>query len=835
MKKRMKRILSLLMCTAIVLTNTIAYAEEMETSTLPGETEVVTESPTITVDIPEVKDEVVAASIPVTATVVEVVEDIPAVTAEETGTPVSTEGSTTTPSTEINSDSKAEDIKDVIDNLPIPETEVSGTGSTAIDPDTNTTISSTTTIVEGSDDQSSYKETTTDTTTRTEGETEITIKQETTVDGEYSYTETEIDSDPISVDFTGAEITETTIKTVGGETFTFEYSEYDEATNTTYYYTYEGTERKLVAAIVSAEVSVGDGDDVEISKELYPITGIEATYPETEDLTFSKKGDDEYAEPKHPAPDDTYNYYYAGTAGDSIYGGTVSYEGNKKDSTVDVIQFYLKNAETGQSQVAYCCDIDTYTKSGTWYTLENVEDATYYSEEDAKAIKAIALNGYWGTAEGTGSLTQLRKSLGDYYDQYVKDNPTSYLATRTNKDDFIASITAGEAQTATQIAIWYYGKSSSKIKEITGYTSNHSYTGDWQQDENGKWFRPTTADKPMASIDFIKSYLLQCKLTEEEDKETEVLKAGKFISSIGLTVNDKVENHVNNKDDDPTNDAYNVDITFALAVTVTDNDDLVVKVIDKEGNVLKICRLAGDNTSSGYDVITPDSNGKYVIKGLELVEGHVDFNMVLQGAQYLEEGVYLYTAEGGYSTAQTFVSIAEGHNIIDLSTKVSMDFDVDDASFKATKEWNSKKSTVELIPVETEPETQPETTPETETEKQTESETEPVTEKQTETEPITEKQTEPVTEKQTEPITEKETELVTEAQTELVTEESETELVTKPETNNNTESEAPVEVQSVKTGDETPVIAMLTLCFACGTIIIALAFREAKLRNRKIK
>lgn len=819
MKKRMKQILAMLMCTTMVFSQSIItlHAEEIETlSNTETETEVIIETsdgetPTITVDIPE-PQESVNVSIPVTATVVSVdepevyntSETVLETNNEEVLNLAESETNTTTTSTAITSDSKPEDIKDVINNLPMPDVTGSASSGIGYDPDTNTTVSSSTTVIEGSDDQSFYKETTVDTTTTIVGENETTIKSETTVDGEYSYTETEIDNDdPISVDFTGASITDKTIKTIGGETFTFEYSEYDESTNTTYYYTYEGTERKLVASIVSSETTVGDGKDIEYDNEIETgMKGLDVTYPEKDGLTFDKDGDNKYQEPTSTPPDSTYDYYFAGIAGDSVYGAGVWYT-NGEYSSYDVCQFYLKNTETGESQVAYCVDLNTAARTGKWYTLENIDDADYYSASDAKRIKAIAANGYWGTESGTGSLSLLKEKIAEYYD--TASNTPAFKELDMSKEDLMKALNAGHAQTATQICIWNYGNSNrGSVNQIKG--TYDSFATDY------------------TIIQFICAYLDSCELTEDQSKTTEVLTADNFITSVGLNVNDKVKDHTNNKDDDTTNDVYNVDLTFALAVTVTSNDDLIVKVIDNNGNVLKTCRLAGNNNETGYDVIAPDANGKYVIKGLELIEGNVEFNMVLQGAQYLEQGVYLYSAQGGYQTSQTFISMAEGYNVVDLSTSVSMNFNVTEGNYKATKSWESKKSTVELIPVETEPETETETTP-----PETEPATEPVTEPETkpiETEPVTEK----VTESETENITEKETELITEPETE-------TELVTEKETDKVTEKESESDNNgimalsmstSVKTGDDTNLLFYSMLIGLSAVVLLIGWFTRKK-------
>lgn len=915
MKRRMKRVLSLLMCSAIVLTHTIAYAEEM--AALPQETEVATEvsssGGTIYVDIPEPTPE---------PTVVETqasTEAAPAVTLEAPEpaapvvgdpTPLPAEPETTAPETTVSTESTHEpinpwnptdhpEITDFVEDgcENIPETSVSVDAIGVTTPDGTTTDKITTTIT-GSDEDSEYKETIENTTTTNpDGST----KTETVIKGEHTVTEDEWHDRDYQLDFDKVETGETATDEGDSKRVIWDYDDYSDGDKTTHMGEVDYTEGSASGTITDVETTVGD-KEFENSEELPGLTYPDPTYPETEDLKVPSENAHENKPEKKPK--ENGDYYYSGTGADSVYGGVVTNEQGEVLNYLDVMQFNLKeDGKEGKKQVTYCADVNTYTKDGAWYTMENVEDAEYYDDDAAKHIKAITANGYWGTESGIGSLTSIKAALKEY----IRANPDCGIT----KDD-VYKLTAGEAQTATQLAIWNYGNhykykgqkvnfsastyNNGKLHDITSPrykwdlvedAAEHDFIDvDYSSDpDNGRLvivgdLKYYTSDPviqqelitgvctynnyydqqdALARINKLSAYLVgladkkdtsdstsdsietdptEASSEEEKKEPTELLKKDNFIKKIGLTIKDKIADHINNKDDDKTNDAYNVDLSFMLQVKVTSNDDLVLKITNADGEVIKICRLAGDNSATNYNMITADENGNYIIPGLELIEGNVSFNMVLQGAQYLEEGVYLYTATKGQNYSQTFVGIASGYNVVDLSSKVDIEFNVDDGEMKFTHAWE-KSSETETPPTEV-PETEPETEPDTEkqTESETEPQTEPVTEKQTE--PVTEKETEPVTEKQTEPITEKETEPVTEAQTEPVTEEEseteETELITEPETNNTTpnnniESEAPVEVQSVQTGDSTPFAILLTLCFASALIVISCAFYEAKKRR----
>lgn len=79
-------------------------------------------------------------------------------------------------------------------------------------------------------------------------------------------------------------------------------------------------------------------------------------------------------------------------------------------------QFILVDAETGELITTYCADRSTYAQDGFSYNIENVEDAEYYTEEQAAMIRTVAQNGYWGTETGVGSLDSVREMMRNAQD-----------------------------------------------------------------------------------------------------------------------------------------------------------------------------------------------------------------------------------------------------------------------------------------------------------------------------------------------------------------------------------------------------------------------------------
>ncbi len=124
-------------------------------------------------------------------------------------------------------------------------------------------------------------------------------------------------------------------------------------------------------------------------------------------------------------------------------------------------QFVLED-ENGQKYYVYCADFEVSPQKSWYYDMVNVEDATYYNPEEAEHIRAIASNGYWGTDSGQGSLEAVKQLLRD----------AKKAGEVTLSDVEIDALTAGEALTATQAAIWKFGNSGDTEqdpKDIVGW------------------------------------------------------------------------------------------------------------------------------------------------------------------------------------------------------------------------------------------------------------------------------------------------------------------------------------------------------------------------------
>lgn len=350
---------------------------------------------------------------------------------------------------------------------------------------------------------------------------------------------------------------------------------------------------------------------------------------------------------------------------------------NGKDKFASVYsvaqQYVLVDKETGEISTTYCADISTFTEKGFGYSVENLQDADYYTEEQAEMIRSIALQGYWGTESGEGSLAEMKKNL---------------LASGNFTEDELNSLTDGVALTATQMAIWsfsnymdgaefvnshYIELPSATETNVTGL-GNKTYP-----DPKGSVNVPTDKEDEVKLMFKIYEYLKNLDPTKTENKSNDTIyNADNFLKDMSLTVVEKDKSHKNNKDDDTTNDAYVTNLTFALVVEPVEGngDDLVVTVITSSGKEIK-GRIAGTKQDGEIQLVKKGDN--YTFEGITLVEGDQIFNISLTGIQNLKEGVYLYSSEvRDGETSQTLVGMANGSHAVNVNMNIVFELNVDD-------------------------------------------------------------------------------------------------------------------------------------------------------------
>lgn len=339
----------------------------------------------------------------------------------------------------------------------------------------------------------------------------------------------------------------------------------------------------------------------------------------------------------------------------------------------DSVQQFVLVDEAGNTVTTYCADLLTPAIDGYDYTVTDIENATYYGEENAAMIRTIALNGYWGSDPGEdeepafGSLAAVKKMMAD---------------SGEFTDDEISRLNDGMAMTATQYAIWTYSNSMDKRVFVNAY-----YT------VKASLSRGNAA--PEADVDLIfKLYRYLITLPpvsiQENTTSNTIIDGEGLLEDVSVSVTDKPMEHPANQDADDSNDVYTVDLSLALDVAVKagNGDDLVLMVMNGD-EVVAVGRIAGE-LGEGEQQLAFE-NGKYVIPGLTLQEGNTEgIRIVLSGTQNLSRGVYLFVSETREVTSgsgetelessQSMVGVAEGAHGVHAATLLGLDLDIDDAA-----------------------------------------------------------------------------------------------------------------------------------------------------------
>ena len=359
-----------------------------------------------------------------------------------------------------------------------------------------------------------------------------------------------------------------------------------------------------------------------------------------------------------------------------------------------IYQFQMLDPVTQKYISTYCADAFTFTQEGYSYNMENVEDADYYTDEQAAMIRTVALNGYWGAEEGTGSLESVKEVMRNAVDE--NGDP---LFT----DAEIESLSDGAAMTATQMAIWNFSNAMSDVEFVNLHYVEKNENSEYKEGSKGS-HASSLRDVPeteAGNVDLIfklYEYLIDMDPTviEEKTSANTVITAENFVDKLSVSVVGKDETNADNFDADTDNDVYVMDVTFALVVAPSgkDGEELTVSIIDNEGNVLATGLVAGEG-----EVMTADENGNYTFEAVPFTEGVQNFEITLTGVQNLDQGVYLYSSEvrideeGDEIPSQTMVGISEGTRTVDVSMNIEFTMNADDEVVTRERIWRTERHT----------------------------------------------------------------------------------------------------------------------------------------------
>ena len=344
------------------------------------------------------------------------------------------------------------------------------------------------------------------------------------------------------------------------------------------------------------------------------------------------------------------------------------WKGNEFNRTGFVHQFRLIDSE-GNPHYAYCADLSILAKADAEYELVNVLDSDYISDPDnRKHLQAIAENGYWGTASGQGSLSEVRKLVDSRYWNDIDD---------------------GIALAVTQAAIWTYGNRNGET--LGGNNFNN----------------PTD---PKKTDQFLEFYCLQDggagALSPEEWNAAKALydaliqlqpsNAGNVTDIITKEDIKDATIRVNEK----TGTGYKTDLSFKLTVDPSringkEGEDDVTLHIYNGDTLLASHKLREATDASGgsgtFTVRYAPETGEtiYTVNGLEFT-ADTSVTLNLSGKQKLNSGAYLFRSDVNGEQSQTFIGLVTGDSTRDLNLNVTLGFHVVDPIIKPAASASSR-------------------------------------------------------------------------------------------------------------------------------------------------
>lgn len=311
------------------------------------------------------------------------------------------------------------------------------------------------------------------------------------------------------------------------------------------------------------------------------------------------------------------------------------YEGESKDNPTKV----------------YCCDAATSVLPNEadkiQYRRLTLENAGYYSADNAKKIRAIAKNSYPFVTK----------------DEMVETLNENNVQT--------TDITEDELLTAVQNAIWHFANEEDNVianpYSGTWYYWNESDTAyyDTASNKYSEYSTLQSIDTVKTNIDKVYNYLINIDPEDAPD-------GGIVLNSVEATPLST-----------GTSGAVDVLLRFELkndrhgGITLNEKDDLT---------------LAANGKTFPSREWRDEGNGTYSVM-LQGVTAGENIDVTISGKQYLAEDAYFYEPVSGRHAAQCFVGVAEGSTPVFARGSFRIDEKTERLAYLSVKKTSNRAGT----------------------------------------------------------------------------------------------------------------------------------------------
>lgn len=314
--------------------------------------------------------------------------------------------------------------------------------------------------------------------------------------------------------------------------------------------------------------------------------------------------------------------------------------GENGGDILPAVYLLYEGESTDNPTKVYCCDAVTSVlpngKEKIQYRRLTLENAGYYSADNAKKIRAIAKNSY---------------------PFVTKDEMVKTLAEHGVE---AADITEDELLTAVQNAIWYFANGKDNV--IKKYYSGTLYHA-WDKDDTEHYDAESN------------KYSGYETLTQVTNVETNIAKVYNYLIKIdpedapdgGIVLNSVEATPLSAG----TSGAVDVLLRFELkndrhgGITLDEKDDLT---------------LAANNKIFPCSEWKNEGNGTYSVM-LNGVTAGENIDVAISGEQYLARDAYFYEPVAGRDAAQCFVGVAEGSTPVFARGSFKIDGDAGKAAY----------------------------------------------------------------------------------------------------------------------------------------------------------
>lgn len=387
-------------------------------------------------------------------------------------------------------------------------------------------------------------------------------------------------------------------------------------------------------------------------------------------------------------------------------GHNMVYDNGNREANIHMPRLIEKNSTNVYP--AYCVDVNTEAVIDTAYERVNLEDGTYYNNQQARMIRSILNNGYWPPEKPTEDyalLTDMEKRINAWLKTEYPDKTLE-----------VEDLTGAEAMTATQGAIWHFANQTT-FKETGNVYSQTvlAYAAPTYMIIDAVTVNPLEnegSDKHRNNINYTYEYLIN---QEEADPSSiiwsftgeQVILSRKWVRDgnnandeggdsgwkefwealLGGNFSQMLENlwkepDWSEEDPDSGDFYYQTLVRFKLKGTRKNVKNLKLYATlyegDHEGAKLLQTKTYSIEDYGSDPKLTPDSSGYYTVSfdffAREELSGNPYVKLNLVGEQNIERGVYIYVPgeqPEDRELSQSMVGFSSGLNRINVSSNIS--------------------------------------------------------------------------------------------------------------------------------------------------------------------